>query len=46
MGSANPYKSEFVQGFTLSDTDRADLLAFLDSLTDEAFLTDPAFAEP
>ncbi|MCC5983551.1 MAG: hypothetical protein JJU42_04210 [Rhodobacteraceae bacterium] len=28
------------------DAEIADLTAFLDSLTDEGFLTDPAFANP
>ncbi len=46
VGSANPYKSELVDGFTLSDAQRADLLAFLRSLTDSTFLTDPRFSNP
>ena len=45
-GSANPLKSSFVPGFTLSDRDRADLLAFLHSLTDTDFLTNPALSDP
>ena len=31
---------------TLTAEERADLLAFLESLTDESFLTDPRFADP
>jgi cytochrome c peroxidase len=46
IGSASPLRSSFITGFTLSDTDRADLLAFLDSLTDTAFTTDPRFSNP
>lgn len=46
VGSDNPYKSEFMVGFTLTDQERADVLAFLDALTDESFLTDPRFADP
>ncbi|MEM6731210.1 MAG: di-heme enzyme, partial [Myxococcota bacterium] len=45
-GRASPFKSGFVQGFTLTDQERSDLIAFLESLTDEAFLTDPRFQNP
>ena len=45
-GAANPLRSEFVKGFTLSATERADLLAFLNSLTDARFVTNPAHADP
>lgn len=46
VGSANPYKSSFLIGFTLSAQERADLHAFFESLTDDTFLTDPRFADP
>jgi cytochrome c peroxidase len=45
-GKLNPNKSPFVPGFTLTDDERADLLAFLDALTDTTFLTDPTLASP
>jgi cytochrome c peroxidase len=45
-GRQNPNKSDFIIGFTLTDQERADLLAFLASLTDEAFLADPRLANP
>lgn len=45
-GRDNPFKSAFITGFTLTAEERADLLAFLDSLTDNAFLADPALADP
>ncbi len=45
-GTRSPLKSPFIKGFTLSDNDRADLLAFLESLTDESFTTDPRFSNP
>jgi cytochrome c peroxidase len=45
-GKLNPYKSTFVAGFTLTDQERADLIAFLSALTDDAFLTDPSLADP
>ncbi len=46
VGSANPLKSTFVSGFELTDQERQDLLAFLNSLTDQEFLTDPRFSDP
>ena len=45
-GKTNPNKSPFVGGFTLTEQERADVLAFLRALTDETFLTDPALADP
>jgi cytochrome c peroxidase len=45
-GAHNPNQSPFVAGFTLTADQRADLKAFLDSLTDETFLHNPAFANP
>jgi cytochrome c peroxidase len=46
IGSANPLKSNFVRGFVMSDDQRADLLAFLESLTDTEFLANPAQSDP
>lgn len=45
-GALNPYKSGFVPGFTLTDQEREDLIAFLEALTDETFITDPRFSNP
>lgn len=45
-GSTSPLKDPLIAGFELSTGERADLLAFLESLTDEAFLTDPAHSNP
>jgi cytochrome c peroxidase len=45
-GSTNPYKGGFIRGFQLSPEERQDVLNFLDSLTDEAFVTAPRFADP
>lgn len=45
-GVNSPLKSPFVKGFVLSSEEKQDLIAFLHSLTDEAFLTNPAFAPP
>lgn len=45
-GSKSPLKSSLVVSFTLSDDERRDVLAFLDSLTDESFLSNPDFSDP
>jgi cytochrome c peroxidase len=45
-GRVSPFKSEFVRGFELNDTERADLLAFLESLTDENVLTNERWSNP
>ena len=45
-GTKNPHKSGFVNGFVLTDQQRIDVRAFLESLTDETFLTDPALSDP
>lgn len=45
-GRANPHKSPLIKGFAITPVETRDLVAFLDSLTDTAFLTNPAFSEP
>ena len=45
-GRDNPFKSEFVRGFSLSPGEKADLLAFLRSLTDGEFVGDRRHANP
>jgi cytochrome c peroxidase len=45
-GSKNPYKSEFLTGFLLTEQEKLDLIAFLESLTDEEFLSNPAHSDP
>lgn len=45
-GAESPLKSGFVRGFFLSGAEKADLLAFLESLTDPGFLFDPRHANP
>ena len=44
--ASNPNRSGFMVGFVLTDTERADLIAFLESLTDPTFLSDPRHADP
>jgi cytochrome c peroxidase len=46
VGRTNPLKSSFLPGFTLTPDERRDLVAFLESLTDEEFLRDPRFSNP
>jgi cytochrome c peroxidase len=45
-GSRNPYRSEFVRGFRLTAAEKADLLAFLGSLTDESVLSNACLSDP
>lgn len=45
-GRLNPLKSPFVKGFEMTEQDKQDLLAFLQTLTDEQFLTNPEFSAP
>jgi cytochrome c peroxidase len=46
VGSTSPYKSGFIKGFTITPAETADLIAFLQSLTDEDFITNPAYSDP
>ncbi len=44
--AANPLRSEFIAGFEISETEIADVVAFLESLTDERFLSNPRHGDP
>lgn len=46
IGADNPHKSGFVKPFDMPMMVRHNLMMFLRSLTDEAFLTDPRFSNP
>lgn len=46
VGADSPLKSVFLHGFELRAEERADVLAFLRSLTDPELLTNPRFANP
>ncbi len=46
VGSANPFKSGFVKGFTLNVQERQALLDYMHALTDSAFIANPAFSNP
>ncbi len=45
-GSRNPFKDARVAGFTITPAERADVLAFLQSLTDSAFIANPRLSNP
>lgn len=45
-GRLSPYKSEFIRGFELDAQERTDLLAFLESLTDEQVVTNSRWSNP
>ncbi len=44
-GISSPNKSVFLQGIDMTPEEKQDLIAFLNSLTDHEFLTNPAFAK-
>lgn len=46
IGHQNPLKSGFIQGFTLSNREKQDLLDFLNSLTDPTIVNNPNFSDP
>jgi cytochrome c peroxidase len=45
-GKDSEFRSDRVRGFRMTDAERSALLAFLDTLTDRAFLTNPLFGPP
>lgn len=45
-GRGHPGRDSRVRAFSLSDAERADLIAFLESLTDSEFLAAPRFGPP
>ena len=45
-GQPNPLRSEFLQGFEVTDEEVADLVVFLESLTDMAFVANPRHGDP
>jgi len=46
VGSKNPFKSGFIHGFKLTPEEKQDMLAFLQSLTDESFIHNPTLSDP
>ena len=45
-GALNPNKSSLVSGFQMTEQEKADIIAFLNALTDEDLLTNPAYSDP
>ncbi|MDG5493920.1 methanobactin export MATE transporter MbnM [Niveispirillum sp. BGYR6] len=45
-GRLNPHKSDLIAAIDLSPAERADIIAFLKTLTDRELLTNPRFADP
>jgi len=46
VGSANPFKSGFVKGFSLNTEERQALIDYMLALTDSTFIANPDFANP
>lgn len=42
----NPLRDQFIEPFDISEAEIADVIAFLNALTDQGFLTNPAFSDP
>jgi len=45
-GGKGPLKAPQLKGFAISESEVADLVAFLNSLTDTTFVSNPAFGDP
>ena len=45
-GRLNPFKSALIDNIDLTAQEQADLVAFLSTLTDRRFLTDPTLSNP
>ncbi len=45
-GMLNPNKNSLLNGFQITQQEKADLIAFLNALTDEDLLTNPAYSDP
>jgi len=46
VGHDNPTKDKLIHGFYMTPQNRADLVAFLESLTDDSLIHDPRFWDP
>jgi cytochrome c peroxidase len=42
----SPLKSGLVRGFSITDEEIDDVIAFLESLTDQEFIDDPQLSNP
>jgi cytochrome c peroxidase len=46
VGHDNPHKDKLVHGFPMTPVNRSDLIAFLESLTDDSLIHNAALADP
>jgi cytochrome c peroxidase len=46
VGHDNPLKDKLIHGFNLTAGNKADLIAFLESLTDQSLLREPELSDP
>lgn len=46
VGADNPNRSEFINGFEMTPQEKRDMVSFLRSLTDSAFIRDKRFSNP
>jgi cytochrome c peroxidase len=46
VGAESPARGQFILQFEITERQREDLIAFLEALTDDEFLTNPRFADP
>jgi len=45
-GRISPIKDGFIVSFSITEQEIADVVAFLESLTDEEFISNPRFSDP
>ena len=45
-GRKNQYKHAFINGFPITETDKINLISFLQSLSDSSFINNPAYQNP
>jgi cytochrome c peroxidase len=45
-GRSNPFKDSLVDGFSITPSEKQDLIAFLNALTDHSFNSNPRFSQP
>lgn len=45
-GRTNQYKHAFINGFHITETDKINLISFLQSLSDSSFINNPAYQNP
>lgn len=46
VGTTNPNRAEFINGFAITLQEKRDMVAFLRALTDSSFINNKTFANP